>query len=270
MREVGGDLVDVQGRVDPHDVHPVLAREVAHRGDPPVTERQRRRQPDVDTLRVEVEPGQWHVVLPADQPAQPAQRGGDRAQGRPVAPGPHGALGPGGHELAVPVDELTGGGEVEQRVVDGRAGGFALLDPHDEPHRVLAGDRAEAVGRRPGHDDGVLDEEGVPVGVAVPDRPAVDPERRPRHEGLREHHEPRTLTGGLRRQLGDPVDRRLAVHQHVGRLHGRHHERSPWSNSPRRAGVYARVAPRPRTRVRLGSSTGGASDSTRPQAHGSP
>jgi hypothetical protein len=44
-------------------------------------------------------------------------------------------------------------------------------------------------------------------------------------EHLGEHHELRPLAGGGGGQFGDPVDGRVTVHQHVGRLHGRHPER---------------------------------------------
>jgi hypothetical protein len=44
-----------------------FARDMAHGGNPSVARRQSGRQPQVHSLRVHVEPGQRHVVLPADQ-----------------------------------------------------------------------------------------------------------------------------------------------------------------------------------------------------------
>src|SRR5688500_10561773 len=71
VREVGRDLINVKHGIDADDVHPILAREVLHGGDPTVARGERRGDPDVDALGVHVEPRERHVVLPADQPADP-------------------------------------------------------------------------------------------------------------------------------------------------------------------------------------------------------
>ena len=111
-------LIDVQDGVHPDDVHPVLPRQVLHGRDPAVALRESRRQPDVHALRVEVEPGEGHVVLPADQPAYPAVLRVHDPQCRPVAHAPDRAFRTGRHQLAVAVDEPTVGREVQERVVD--------------------------------------------------------------------------------------------------------------------------------------------------------
>ena len=145
------DLVDVEDRVDADHEHPVLPRQVPHRRDPGVARGQRRREPHVDPLRVQVEPRQRHVVLPADQPADPPERRFDDAQRGAVAHAPDGPLRASGHELAMLVGELAIGGQVQEGVVDRAAVRLPLLDADHEPHAVLARDRSEAVGGRPGN-----------------------------------------------------------------------------------------------------------------------
>ncbi len=225
MREGGRDLVGVQHRVDTDHEHPVLAGQVLQRGDPPVADGQRGGDPQVHPLRIHVEPGQRHVVLPADQPADPAERRVHHAQRGPVAHAPHRPLGPGRDQLAVPAGERAVGRDVQHGVVDRPAVLLTLLHPDDQPGPVLTGDSAELLGGRPGHHDGVLGQQLEPVVVAIPDRPRVDPDRRAGHEDLGEGHQLRALGGRLGRQGADPVQGRGLVHENVAGLHGRHSKR---------------------------------------------
>ena len=87
-----------------------------------------------------------------------------------------------------------------------------------------ASGRAEPRRRRAGHDDGLLDQPRVPGSVAVPDPPAVHPQRRPGDERLGEHHQLGAQVDGLGDQLLHAGHRGVAVEQHVRRLHGRHGE----------------------------------------------
>ena len=108
--------------------------------------------------------------------------------------------------------------QVEERVVDRPAVRLPLLDADREPYAVLARDRSEAVGRRPGDRHSVLGEQAEPFRVAVPDRLGVDPDRRARDEGLGENDELGTVRGSGGGAFGHAVDRRLAVHEDVRRL----------------------------------------------------
>ena len=83
---------------------------------------------------------------------------------------------------------------------------------------MLARDGSEAVGRRARDRDRVLGEQAEPFRVAVPDRLGVDPDRRARDEGFGKDDELGTVRGCGGGAFGDAIDRRLAVHEHIGRL----------------------------------------------------
>ena len=157
--EVGRDLVDVEDRVDPDDEHPVLPGDVAHSRDPGVAGCQRRREPDVDALRVQVEPGQRHVVLPADQPADAPERRVDDPQRRAVAHAPDGPLGAGRARACGACRRARRRGQVQQRVVDRPPVRLPLLDAdrsHTPCSRAVAPRRSVA---GPGIDDRVVGEQ---------------------------------------------------------------------------------------------------------------
>jgi hypothetical protein len=156
VREGGWDLVGVQHRVDADDEHPVLAGQMLQGGNPAVAGRQRGRNPKLHTLGVHVEPGQRHVVFPADQPPNAAERRVHHAQHGPVPHAPHRPLRPGGDELSVTAGQGAVGGQVQQGVVDGAAVLLTFLHPDDQPDPVVAGNGAQPLGGRARHDDGVF------------------------------------------------------------------------------------------------------------------
>ena len=120
------------------DERPRLARDVDERRLPGVAVVGGRGDVDLDARLVEREARERHVVLPADQPADPAERRRDRAQAVAVALAPDEALVVRRHELAVLARERAVGGVVEQRVVERRGPrGVDLGDAGDDPDAVL-------------------------------------------------------------------------------------------------------------------------------------
>jgi len=115
--------------------------------------------------------------------------------------------------------------QVQHCVVDRSAVRLFLRHPDHEPDAVFPGNHAETVRRRAWYDDRVFREQPEPVRVAIPDWLRVDPDRSARDEDLGEDHELCSLRRGGSRQLGDPIDRRVAVHQHVRGLDSRHSQR---------------------------------------------
>ena len=95
-----------------------LAREVDERGLPFVRVVRGRGDVDLEPGLVQREARERHVVLPADQPAEAAERRLDRPQAPPVALPPDQPLVVRGHELAVVEREAALGVVVEQRVVE--------------------------------------------------------------------------------------------------------------------------------------------------------
>ena len=219
MREVGRNLIEVHAGIDADDVAAALAGDVPHGRDPTVARGERGRGPDVHALAVDVEPGQRHVVLPAGQARQPPVRGVDDRQGGAVAHAPHGALGAGGHQLAVLAEQSAVGSEIQGGVVDRGAVRFAFVHPDHQVRAGLASGGGEGVGDRAGHNDGLVDQQRVPIAVAVPDRHGVDPDRIAGDEHLGEHHDPGPFGGGLMQQLDRLVHTGLLIHQDVSRLH---------------------------------------------------
>jgi hypothetical protein len=138
--------------------------------------------------------------------------GVDDRQGGAVAHAPHGAFGAGGYQLAVLAEQGTVRAEVQSGVVDGGAVRFAFVHADDEVGVGVAGSGAEGFGDRAGHHHGLVDQQGVPVVVAVPDRPGVDPDRGAGDEHLGEHHDPGS------RGAGDDGE------SHRGMLRDEHHD----------------------------------------------
>ncbi len=170
---------------------------------------------DVHAAGVHCGPGQRHVVLPADQPADHPERGAHHVQGGPVAGTPHSALAARWHQLAVPPGEAAVRGEVHQRVVHRAAS--QLADAHRQVHATVPGDRAQPLGgrRRNRHRLRVQPADELPVG---PGRRAPDPVRVRRHERLGERDELRTRGGRLLDQLTGLVDGGLPVQEDRGCL----------------------------------------------------
>ena len=112
------------------------------------------------------------------------------------------------------------GEKYSDRVVDRGSRRFALLHPDDEPHAVLAAIAASRSAAGPGMTTALLDEAcanhssspsqigRVSIQIGVPGTKA---------SGNTTSCAP--CAGGLGGQLLDPVDRGVAVHQDVRRLH---------------------------------------------------
>ena len=177
-----------------------LPRDVDERRLPAVGVVGRRSHVDLDAGLVEREARERHVVLPADEPAEPAEAGLDRPQAPPVALAPHEPLVVRGHELAVVERQAALGVVVEERVVE-RAGALRvdLGDAGDEPDAVLARDFPEPVGGGAGNLDGFLGEPGE-RGFGARDRPSP-PGAWPRPTTDRQGGRPRGRRPGRRRRL---------------------------------------------------------------------
>ena len=225
VREVRRDLVDAHARVHPDHVAASLPGDVPHRRDPAVTPRERRRHPHVDTLGVEEEASERHVVLPADQPADAPEGRLVGVERRPITLAPHRSLRSGRHQLAVLAEELAVGIEVQQRVVDRAARRLSFVDADHQIDTRFPGRRPEAIGGLARHDDGLVHQHLEPPLVAVPDGRPVDPDRRAGHEGLGKHHDVGGSNGGVGQRCLHLGQRRLAIHQHVSSLHGRDRHR---------------------------------------------
>ena len=219
VREVGRDPVDVEDRVHADDEHPVLPRQVAHRRDPAVARSERRGEPHVDALRVQVEPRQRHVVLPADQPADAPEGRFDNPQRGAVAHAPDGPLRTRRDELAVLVGDLAVRGQVQEACC--RSCPRAVPSPGRRSRatrralaRWLRGDRSPArelttafSASSRNHSASPSQIGCVSIQIGVPGTNA---------SGKTTSWAPvRGRCGG---ELGDAIDRRLAVHEDIGRL----------------------------------------------------
>ena len=100
-------------------------------------------------LGVDRGPRERHVVLPADQPADHAERGPHDIEGRAVAHAPHRAFAASGHELAVPLEQPSVGPEVQQGVVQRAA--LDLVDAHRDVRQRLGRGRRRCVNGGAGH-----------------------------------------------------------------------------------------------------------------------
>src|SRR5437588_5135075 len=171
----------------------------------------RRSEVDLDPGLVERETRERHQVLPADEPADPAEVGLDRLEPLAVAETPDEPLVVRRHELPVVDDEPRVRAEDEQRVVERAAG--ELVGADGEPDALLARDACEPLGGRARHLDRLArepPEHRLHVGAAGeeanPPVGGVD-----RDERLREERQPRPGAPGLVRESGDLLDRRLAL-----------------------------------------------------------
>ena len=104
-RQVPGHVGPPHAEGDPDHVHPPLLGDVAERRHPHVAVVPCRSEIDVDAQVVQRRPGEGHVVLPAHQPAEPAEGRVEHDEPRAVALAPHEPLGAGGHQLAVPAEQ---------------------------------------------------------------------------------------------------------------------------------------------------------------------
>src|SRR5207248_179594 len=157
-----------------------------------------------------------HVVLPADEAAEPAETGLDRTETATVALAPDQALMVRGHELAVVEGELAGRRVVEERVVDRpRPLWLYLVDAGDDPDPELLRRRSDAPLGRGADCDRLLREAGerllrtgrLPAGEGLrPERRRID-----RNECLWEDDELRAFAGNLGGHLLELVERRLTV-----------------------------------------------------------
>ena len=217
---------------------PRLAGDVDERRLPGIAVVGRRGDVELDARLVEREARERHVVLPADQAADPPDRRLERAQPAPVALAPDQALVVRRHELPVVERELARGRVVEERVVDrARTGGVDLVDPGDEPDAVLAGDRAQSVGIGARHLERLsVQERERRLRARI--RPAGE-RLRPRrgriggNERLREDDEPRARCGGLGRAFREPVERRSSIEDRGLDLAARDGQRLAHAVTPR-------------------------------------
>ena len=189
----------------------------------------RGRHPDLRTALVHPPPGEGHAVLPADEPADPA----DPRQVRDieVVTGAHPvehALVHRGHELAVPVLHAVGAHDQQGVVERPRALVLALVHADGDVDVALGAGVGEA-----------LDERSLDVDARRPHPlPQVSAARRPggrqvgpragrveRHEALREHHESGASVGGVVHELDGLVDGGFRIEDDRRRLHGRHPHR---------------------------------------------
>ncbi len=129
IRKAGGNLIGVHTQIDPIvHIEPFAQGDLT--GDPTIPDCERRCDPHVDALRVHVEPRQRHVVLPAASP--PSRPNGvsytSRVEPSPIprrfAPNRR-------HDLRC-FPSRTVWSEVEDRIVDGSAMGFTLVDANHD------------------------------------------------------------------------------------------------------------------------------------------
>ena len=141
---------------------------------------------DLDSRLVQREAGKRHVVLPADQPADPPDRRRERAQAAAVSLAPDEPLVVRRDELAVVQRKPAVRPVVQKRVVErSRPLRVALVHAGDEPNLVLACNRAEAIRVRARHLDrlaGELRERALRARVGPPRE-----ELRPRGARIRRH-----------------------------------------------------------------------------------
>ncbi len=119
-RHVLGDIRRRQRRRAADHPATTLARDMLHRCQPGVAVVPGRCAEDVDILGIEREPGERHVIFPADQRADAADRGVDHPKPRCVAKAPDHALGIGRHQLAVVVGNAAVGVDDGTGIEQGR------------------------------------------------------------------------------------------------------------------------------------------------------
>ena len=111
---------------------------------------------------MDAQPGQGvaggrHVVLVADQAAEPAVRCVVDVEVGAVAVAPDQPLGEGGHELAVRAEQLAAGPNVGERVVERAAARFALVEADHDGRLRLAGRVRNAIPLRAADHHAVLE-----------------------------------------------------------------------------------------------------------------
>ena len=108
-----------------------LAGDVAHRREPALAFDPRDRYIDLDAVCVERKAGERHVLLPADQRADPAAEGLADPKTTGVTLTPDRALRVGRHQLAVPIQHRAVGSDQDYCVVKRKPGelGITLTDP---------------------------------------------------------------------------------------------------------------------------------------------
>ena len=163
-------------------------------------------------------------MLPADQAAEPPERGVEDVERRTVPLAPHDALRMGRDELAVAAEDLALVGDEEEGVVDrpGRELGVPLVD---SDHDVRAGRprrAAEGVRRRARDLDRIpLEPRERPFRAGVvPAGGAVDPAGIAGDPGLGEGDELGAVSGRLLDQLDALLDGRVPVEEDRRRLDG--------------------------------------------------
>ena len=142
---VGGKIAAPVELVAGQHEAPALDRDVAHRGDPRIPRVRRRRAVELDALRVHRRAHQRHVVLPADDRADLAERRVEHRHRRAVAEAPDQPLRRGRHDLAVLAEIAAVGREEQHRAVERAAVAF-----DDADHEIDAvGSRGLGPGRPP-------------------------------------------------------------------------------------------------------------------------
>ena len=179
----------------------------------------RRRDVQLDPGLVEREAGERHVVLPADEAAEPAVGRLDRLEPAAVAGAPDEALVVRRHELAVLQRQVAVGPVEEERVVEGaRVRRVALGHAGHEPDLVLAGELAEPALGGAGYLDRLAGQqrEGLLGALLGPAGKRLRPDRGRigRDHGLREDDQARALGGGFGGRLAELLDRGVPVEDH--------------------------------------------------------
>ncbi len=180
----------------------------------------RRGDVDLDARLVEREPRERHVVLPADEAAEPPERRLDRPQAAAVSLAPDEALVVRRHQLAMLEGELAVRAVVEERVVE-RPGAVTLDLVHadDEPDAVRAGDLGQALAPGAGNLDRLAGQHGERrlASFVSPAGEELRPRRRRirGHEHFREDDELGAGAGGLADQSLELVERRGLI-EHDG------------------------------------------------------
>ncbi len=233
-------LAPHRGPVAQHPAPP-FGRNVPHCRDPRAALVPGRRDVDLAALREDRKPRQRHVVLPADQPADPSHRGVADAQAAGVAGSPHHALRVRRHQLPMAVQHLAVGPDQDHGVVQRASAELAVAFVDADRYRDLQPPRRRLdwLEVSPVEVDRVLDEPAVDLTRQLKVRPgaqAPQPLRVAREPGLGKRDETGAGGGRFLEQLHSALERLRAVqsdgwvlddrHAVRGRLlfsrHGRH------------------------------------------------
>ena len=194
-----------------HEAAP-LERDVPERRLPAVARIGGGRQVDLDPLAVHGHARERHVVLPADQPADPRERRLDHRQRAPVPLAPDEAFGGGGFELAVQPRQGSVRVEVEEGTEEGARGAGSSSFDHADGHPGVRGCRCLADSFRLGsrHGDGgvVVAAEGASAGGFAASDGGAEGEAPwvAADEGFGEEDEFGALVGGLCGGCAEVVD----------------------------------------------------------------